>query len=291
MNESQTYEALVTKALFGELSAEEQVLLDAYLEASPERAAEMKALQATLQVVDQGRQPEPSEAYMDGYYDRLMGRIEQEESVQHRPAHLVSWWHRLGQIDLTTLLLGPRWTYQLSGAVALIAIGVLLGWLVFRPAAVDAPSIAQETPVVSDPVLTPQLQPASLEARTSRYLDRSKVLLLGLVNADPEQFDPTVLNLEHKQEVARELIDESEGLKGELTEAKQQALHGLLEDLEVILLQIANLEAGHDLPAIELVKSGVDRRAILLKINLSEMRMGDQALQPAVEQKVDPTTF
>jgi hypothetical protein len=46
----------------------------------------------------------------------------------------------------------------------------------------------------------------------------------------------------------------------------------LITDLELILLQIANLESEYNIPEIEMVKSGVDRRGILLKINIEEMR-------------------
>ena len=60
-------------------------------------------------------------------------------------------------------------------------------------------------------------------------------------------------------------------------------LRALIDDLEVILLQIANLEAEHDVPAIELVRSGVDRRGILLKIQVEQMRR-----TPAPEPRMPP---
>ena len=52
----------------------------------------------------------------------------------------------------------------------------------------------------------------------------------------------------------------------------QNQIYNLISDLEVILLQIANLESEYNLPAIEMVKNGVDRKGILLKINIEEMR-------------------
>ena len=125
------------------------------------------------------------------------------------------------------------------------------------------------------------VQTASLEARADRYLERSKVLLLGLVNMEPGQ-ESRLLNLEREREVAHELIEESGALKAELSDANQRLLRALIDDLEVILLQIANLEAQYDHSAIEMVQRGVDRRAILLKINVTEMHRDDALLQPAV---------
>jgi hypothetical protein len=49
----------------------------------------------------------------------------------------------------------------------------------------------------------------------------------------------------------------------------QRRLRELVADLETVLLQIANLESGNDLEAVEFVKQGVENRGLLLKINLS----------------------
>ncbi len=40
----------------------------------------------------------------------------------------------------------------------------------------------------------------------------------------------------------------------------------------MILLQVANLESEYDLNAIDLVKEGVERGGILLKINITDIR-------------------
>jgi hypothetical protein len=61
-------------------------------------------------------------------------------------------------------------------------------------------------------------------------------------------------------------------LKKELSNTNDRRLEKLVGDLELILLQIKNLEEKEDLPEIELVKSGVDRKGLLLKINLEQMR-------------------
>jgi hypothetical protein len=175
---------------------------------------------------------------------------------------------------------------QLAAAVVLLAVGVTLGWLFFSPDVSQQPIIAQDPLLQEVPV-----QAASLEARTSRYLERSKVLLLGVVNLDPvEPEDAIMLNLPRKQEVARELMQEAGTLKQDLSDADQERLRALIDDLEVTLMQIANLESGYDVPAIEMVKSGVDRRGLLLKINLSEMQQTKGTVEPAVHQPLLPDT-
>ena len=278
MNDCQHYEALIAEKLFGELSPEEKQRLEGHLEACPGCRKQVHEMEAALHLAASRTRPEPSADFWEGYYARLVGRLREEEQRPNWTSRLAEWLRAPGRLNLSAL--APRWAYQLSGAVALLAVGVLIGWLVFGNTVSQAPVVA-EGPGVEIPV-----QAASLEARAERYLDRSKVLLLGLVNL--EEQDPALLNLTRQQEIARELIDESGALKDELTEAHQRLLRVLIDDLEVILLLIANMEAGYDLPAIEMVKSGVDRRAILLKINLTEMRRAQATVQPAVAPVLSP---
>ena len=282
MNDCQHYEALIAEKLFGDLSPEDKQRLETHLEACPGCRAQVQEMEATLHLATAHTRPEPSADFWEGYYARLITRLREEEQRPSQTSRLAEWLRAPGRLNLSALLPTPRWVYQLSGAVALLAVGVLIGWLVFGNTASQQPTIADE-PGVETPV-----QAASLEARADRYLERSKVLLLGLVNLEPDAQDPAHVDLTRQQEIARELIDESSVLKDELTEADQRLMRALIDDLEVILLQIANIEAGYDVPAIEMVKSGVDRRAILLKINLTEMRRDEAEAQPTAAPVLSP---
>ena len=72
------------------------------------------------------------------------------------------------------------------------------------------------------------------------------------------------------------MVKEAGLLKQQLKTPAQHRLRELIIELEVILLQIANLETANDLTGIELIKSGIDRNGILLKINLEEMKESNQ---------------
>ena len=93
------------------------------------------------------------------------------------------------------------------------------------------------------------------------------------MNADRSESDLQLLRLERKQELAGELIQEAVFLKSELEKTREQQLAGLVEDLERIMRQIANLEMQQDIPSIELIQRGVDKGDLLLKINLEKMKM------------------
>lgn len=271
MNPSEAHETLLADRLFGALSDEEQAALEAKLRASEDVRATLQELQATLRLMAERRRPEPPPAFWDGYYDRLAQRIEHEARTPKRR-------DRAGREGRRRLAV------RTSVAAALVLVGVGIGWMLFGARTPqgegrlpeDVPTAGRQAEVVSPEEgpeeRTSAMQSASLDVRAERYLDRSKVLLLGLVNTETEGDDLAVLGLSRKQEVAVELVQESAALQADLDSAGQARLRDLVADLEVVLLQIANLEAEHDLPTIELVRQGVDRRALLLQINLAEMR-------------------
>jgi hypothetical protein len=53
-------------------------------------------------------------------------------------------------------------------------------------------------------------------------------------------------------------------------------LRDLVGELELIMMQIANLETAGDMDAVELIRSSVDDRDVMLKINLEKMRGADK---------------
>ena len=132
-------------------------------------------------------------------------------------------------------------------------------------------------------VSAPGIHTVSLEARTQDYLERSKILLVGLVNADTETPVQSNMTFGKQREVSRELVHESRELTAALSEPSQQRLRRLISDLELILIQIADIEEQNDSPAIELVKSGLERRNVLFKINLEELQRPGRVTHESIE--------
>ncbi|HSA95662.1 MAG TPA: zf-HC2 domain-containing protein [Acidobacteriota bacterium] len=255
---------LMAEALYGELGQAEKVSFDRHLRDCPVCASEYAALEATLRLMDKRERPDPGPAFWDGYWNRLSKRMLWESIEEGRApslaARLIRPFARL-----------PRWSLQAAAATALLLLGILVGSrLIPRPegarAVAAGPSAAASAP-----------SPAVVEA--GNFVERSKLLLLGLVNFDPATEDRYALDLDGKKAVSRTLAAEAPALRGALKEPGERRLRELVTDLEVILMQIANLEAGQDLEGVDLIKQGVDRRGIFLKIDLD--RMGREARGPA----------
>jgi hypothetical protein len=242
------------EALYGELGPAEKERFDEHLRSCPECASEYSVLGATLRVMDRRERPDPGPAFWDGYWDRLSRRKVWEEAGE---APRTSLGARLARV-----LSGvPRWSYQAAGAAALILVGILIG------------SRLINTPVGTGRVETAagSAAPSGAVVQAENYIERSKVLLLGLVNYDAATEDAYAFDLGGKKTMSRELAAQAPAIRGALNARGQKRLRDLVSDLEVIMMQIANLGSGQDVEGVELIKQGVDRRGIFLKIDLDRM--------------------
>jgi hypothetical protein len=192
---------------------------------------------AMLDLVARGADEQMPDSYWASFTRRMDQRLHQAPIQRRRP---------LVRAAVGTLTF-----------VCLLAVGIWMGRTPRTPAVVG-----------SAPEYT-------LEQRAALYLDRTAVLLQGLANFDTATDDPTGMDLVGRQTAARDLLAETAALNAALSDRDRLRWGELIADLERILLQIANLEATVDLPAIELVQRGVDEHYLLFKINVARMRIVD----------------
>jgi len=95
------------------------------------------------------------------------------------------------------------------------------------------------------------------------------------VNFDRETDAEYLADMAPEKRRSRELLARAASFKDELNSPKQRRLRELVTELELILLQIANLESGQDLDAVDLIRSSVSDRDVMLKIDLEKIRGGD----------------
>ncbi len=261
-------EHLIVDALFGDIDAAGLEALQTHMATCKGCAGAFQEMQQTLDLTSQVAEPVVTEDYWDTYYERLQHRMAEEALPQRNTWVTLKNWLNSNFV--------PRPAYaQWGAALALVLLGIWIGrqW---SPSIIEGPANTLAGNTEQLPGGDPALQPAALNEKTQQYLDRSKVLLLGLVNFDVNEDDPSYINIAQQQRVAGELVLEGAVLKEELDDNHEQQLSALVEELEMILMQIANLEMQQDVPSIELIQRGVDQNAILLKINLEKMKLSDQ---------------
>jgi len=263
---------LFPEALYGELDPASQKEFTEHLGSCASCTTEFEALQATLQIMNRRSRPQPDPDFLESYWDRLNAMLPADEmksqpaiaggrSFPRRPARV------------------PAWALSMA-AVLLIAIGIYLGRTYFGG---PPPGVPQNDVQIANPI--PRQGEDSTSDKAVAYLERSKNLLIGLTNLDEEH--RSSLDLTRNREVSRELIQQANMLTVALNRPDQQQMRQLIQDLEVILLQLANIDVKPGVPAIELVQKGVDHRSILLKINLEEMRAIARRTAPNQSKKTN----
>ncbi|MFN0157566.1 MAG: anti-sigma factor family protein [Bacteroidota bacterium] len=257
------FRKMMAQAFYGELHPEEKQRFDEHFAVCESCAEAYRQIDAALSMMHQRQRQEPEEAYWQNFWARFEPELRRNQAEARQRGS--SWWKR----PFAAKGSESKLAYSVAFAVLLIVMGVGIGRFLLQPDVATVQIPATDTFSQAGAMRIEQVK------RTEKYLDRSRTLLLGIVNSDTSG----AVNLTNQKRISRELVDEARVLQASLKEPDQVQLRKLVGDLELILMQIANLEARYDLPAIELVKSGVNRSAILLKINIEQMQMDSPAPQ------------
>ena len=245
--------SLIAEAVTGGLDAGARETLDLHLARCPKCARLHAGLAATVRKFEVRPAPDPPEEFWEGYWARLERRMAAEAGKSPADRAVApSRPRRAGFV--------PRWAYGAAGAAIMLAAGIFIGREIGR---------RTELPGVAASAVSPAEE--TLAMRAAHHLKRSRMLILAVVNSDPGAGDSFGLNLPLQKKASSALKVEAAALKKEIGGADRR-LERLLSDLEIILLQIANLEPDPDGAAIEVIRAGVEDRDILFKIRLSEVR-------------------
>lgn len=254
MNCKQCQEKIV-EALYDELAQESRQEFDSHIASCEKCAFQFKRMQETLNTMHCRIRIEPDDALLEAQWESLQRKIESEQS-------------QFKQIPLEKKFILhptriPAWAYGLA-AMFLIIVGIYIGRTLWTTKTASDQSNAHLT------VLPKATKHDSSTAQALAYLGRSKTLLLGVMNADDNDYSD--ITLSKQQQISRQLVQQASYLINALDKPEQQQLKQLIHDLEIILMQLANIEVQPGVPAVEMVKRGVDQKSILFKINVEEIR-------------------
>jgi hypothetical protein len=258
MSDCQKYQDMLVDALYEELFSKDKQVFETHLEECSLCRQEYEEISATMDTMSRRIRPEPREEFFEGYWNRLAKRMDKAKVI---PINKNKWWESLFSRKAGH---APRWAYQAVASIFLVVLGIFLGRMVFNP----GQETARPTKLARD--VSQSGAQIDVSQRAFDYIQRSKLIVLAISNFDSENQDPYALDLPYQQQISRELVQEASWLKEELSGRRHRRLQELVSDLEVILLQIANLEEDSDISAIELVQDGVKSRGILFKIHLAD---------------------
>lgn len=266
------YESDLTARVFGDLSAADERHLQVHLTECVNCKNFLLEMENVLGKLGALQRPEMSEHFWESYWQRLTNRLEKEEqaapeSIFARP------WEWLREKWAAQPLMIPL--ARTAGVLALLVFGVIIGHY-WWPQNNDAGR--QMTQTIPPAILVAQ-------TRAEQWLERSKILLIGVVNEEVSvEAKP---DFSHQRLVSRNLLTEAQALNRELDPVANRKMLQLMNQLELVLLQIANLEAEHDLSAVELVRDGIARDGLLLKINIAELAQQNAAPKKPRQKALD----
>ena len=196
--------------------------------------------------------PNPSLERPASYWSEFPGAV--ENRIGRRPTDRAS-----AYAAIRSLSRGRHIT------VAAACAGLLLAAVFIVVKRTPAPPAAEIVPAQAagqDPAV-------QAKARMSRYLQRSKILLVGINNLPAETASRPDLRVERT--VSSELAREATFLKKHHMDSRSARL---LEDLGRIQSMLATLDTGNPGPVLDRVRGGIRSENLLFKVRMAELTYG-----------------
>lgn len=253
--------------LSNEASDRQRKEIESHLAVCARCAAELEAIRESLKLLD-GNLKRPHEQRTELYWQHFADKVERRIALESEGATETSILQRI--LDAFVQHRKP-FGIGFASALTLVMIGFGIWSLWLRnPATQSFPLDQSAQQTVTN--ASPSAQKVALDLRAQDYLEQSKVLLIGLMNTNTNTLSSSGPLLQREQEVSRKLVAESGDLTSKLNDPSQRQLKELISDLQLILIQIANLGSRHNVPGVEIIQGGIEHNNILFKINLEEIQ-------------------
>lgn len=230
---------------YGE-SGDETARLDLHLATCAECRDALQRLQQALALVEASGEGEPS----PGYEATLWARLQDQIVEAPQP-----WWRALWPAS------AGRWAVA-TGMAAVAAVAFFAGWQA-RDASQSAAS--QQAAVVGDPVDGAEPTRARLlDLAVRDHLDRAQLVLAEVTNGEADAF----VSLEGERQRATDLVATNRLVRQSATLAGDESLDAVLDDLERVLVDIAN--APDDLTADDwaALRARIETQSLLFRVRV-----------------------
>lgn len=237
------YEEQLILRYYGE---EDDAAVDQHLSACTQCAESYRKLQQVMNSVEPTT-PEPDASFES----RMWSRIAPELPKAKRTS-VLDWWRK-------------RWVPVL----AMAALTLFAFYLGRRSNAVNQPSSGQ--------MVKTEVREKILLVAVGDHLDRSQMILAEIVNA-PSSNKPTDIGTE--RDVARDLVEANRLYRQTATTTGDTSTAVLLDDLERVLLDIAQSPENISGPELESIRARIEAQGLLFKIRVKGTQIRTQQSRP-----------
>lgn len=212
-----------------------------HLASCPECRAQFQALQRVLNSVDLGPVPHRGENYTDEVWSKLEPKL--------GPRRFWSSW-----------LTPAKWVPALAAA-ALLIVAFFAGR--YSPRTDNSPAATASA--------GGQVRERVLVVAVGDHLERSKMLLVELANADPDQ----KVDLFDQREVAEDLVYTNRLYRQTAMTAGEGRMAGLLEELERVLIEIAHSPEELHGARLQSLRERIRNEGLIFKIRVAGAKLAE----------------
>jgi hypothetical protein len=229
---------------YGESTAAERTRVRTHLERCDECRMLNSELRAVLTAVDTSPLTEPP----SGFEREMWARVEPLLPVREA-------WH-------------TRWSGMIPRLAVAASIGVLLVAAFAAGRVWDRPPVSSSGSVVDDEAMTERL----LRAEVEDHLERSQRMLVELVNADYEIGAPVAGDRAR----AADLVADGRLYRRSAEQIGDAEIGGLLEDLERVLVEVANGPADVAPEDMGHLRQRIDDQDLLFRVRVVAREMRER---------------
>lgn len=238
--------------------AESPAAIETHLRECAPCRARLESLKAMLAMVDSApaMQVPPRDA---NYGAQVWERIAPKLGAPPRRA----WW----RLSLHESFTAPRWA--LAGTLAALLIGAfVLGRITMR--APEGPGKLGPESVATNE----QIRERILLVAVGEHIERSRMVLVELQNAPRKG----VVDISSEQRRARDLVDSSRLYRQTAVSTGDQALASVLEQLERVLVEVANSPQHASSNDLEQIRKRLESQGILFKLSVVESQVKERVM-------------
>jgi hypothetical protein len=230
----------------------ERVAIAAHLKECAECRGELALIEAVFGALDAMPVPDPGEDYGERVWQKIAPRLDEKRA---------RWWESF---------FVPERLAVLGGVAALVILAFVAGrWTKPRiPVAeqADAGKVRERVLVVA----------------VGEHLGRTEMVLMELENA-PAQKGQKEINISETQRRAEDLVEENRLYRQTALKAGDQAMAGTLDELERVLLDIANSPEQLTPAAFERIRKRIEEQGLLFKVRVVKQGLDERKTSPGVK--------
>jgi hypothetical protein len=265
--------------LSGTIPEVERDAIEKHLASCPSCSAERKRIEEAFKVLDAHKPEMPAlpAGYWDGYWRGVEVRLRTSQPRRTGIEKLLEV-VRGGEAEG---LLSPRFAYGLLGFAlgVVVTLGILSPYITTKKSQteVSQPATAQaEAQQATTESSTLSTVTQEISQPLLRFFQKAKAFLIAVKNTDESK--ETATDLVSEQETSQELAAECRDLKRLPLDPREQRL---LSELDVVLVQLSKVKNERDSLKLDLVKEGIERNNLVMRIRVHELAREVRVLQAA----------